>query len=201
MFAEPFALDDDEVFLQTSIGIAIARLGTETAEELIRDADAAMYRAKDAGKGRFEIFDDQMRADVVARLHTESALRRALERGELRLHYQPEIDVIAHRVDRLRGAGALAAPDARPAGAQGVHPAGRGDRADRADRRLGAARGVRRRGALAGGLPAMTPLTLSVNLSARQFHQPDLVASVRAVLEDTGHRPGEPCAWRSPRAR
>jgi diguanylate cyclase (GGDEF)-like protein/PAS domain S-box-containing protein len=192
VFGEPFALDDDEVFLQTSIGIAIARLGTETAEELIRDADAAMYRAKDAGKGRFEIFDDQMRADVVARLHTESALRRALQRGELRLHYQPEIDVIAQRVI---GFEALV---------RWQHPS-RGLLAPKEFIPLAEETGLivpigewvlREACADAATWPRFAgdePLTLSVNLSVRQFHQPDLVASVRAVLEDTGTDPETVC--------
>ena len=92
------------------MGIAIARGADDRAEDLIRDADAAMYRAKERGKGRYEIFDEAMRADAVARLETESALRRALERGELRLHYQPEVDIATRGDLRLRGAGALGAP-------------------------------------------------------------------------------------------
>ncbi len=115
VFRDPFLLEDGEVFLATSLGIAIARGADDRAEDLIRDADAAMYRAKERGKGRYEIFDEAMRADAVARLETESALRRALERGELRLHYQPAVELATRRDHRLRGARALGAPGARPA--------------------------------------------------------------------------------------
>ncbi len=193
VFAEPFELDDGEAFLQTSIGIAIARIGTETPEELIRDADAAMYRAKDHGKGRFEIFDDQMRADVVARLHTESALRRALERGELRLHYQPTIDVIEQRVVGFEALvrwqhptrGLLAPSEFIPLAEETGLIVGIGDWVlrqacvDAAQWRLTPA-----------GEP---PLTLSVNLSVRQFAQPDLVASISQVLAETGTDPTSVC--------
>jgi diguanylate cyclase (GGDEF)-like protein/PAS domain S-box-containing protein len=191
VFAEPFGIDEDEVFLQTSIGIAIARLGTETAEELIRDADAAMYRAKDAGKGRYEIFDDQMRADVVARLHTESALRRALERGELRLHYQPEIDVVAQRVIGFEALvrwqhptrGLLAPAEFIPLAEETglIVPIGEWVLRE-------ACRDAARWTAFADA-----PLTLSVNLSVRQFGTHDLIASVRSVLEETNTDPATLC--------
>src|SRR5947208_9347739 len=98
VFRDPFLLEDGEVFPATSLGIAIARGGDDRAEDLIRDADAAMYRAKERGKGRYEIFDEAMRADAVARLETERALPRALEPGELLLHYQPEVDIASGEI-------------------------------------------------------------------------------------------------------
>jgi len=88
-FRLPFELDGRPHHLSVSVGIVFVTGGTATASEVLRDADAAMYRAKGSGKGRFELFDEQMRASLVARLQTEADLRRALERGELRLHFQP----------------------------------------------------------------------------------------------------------------
>src|SRR5205823_2797256 len=67
--------------------------GGERADELIRDADAAMYRAKDRGRARYEVFDEGMRGRAIERLRVENDLRRALERGELRLEYQPVVSL------------------------------------------------------------------------------------------------------------
>jgi diguanylate cyclase (GGDEF)-like protein/PAS domain S-box-containing protein len=92
VFARPFVLAGSEHFITTSIGIALAR-GGELPEELIRDADAAMYRAKERGRARYEVFDELMRGRVIARLRVENDLRRALERDELRLDYQPVISL------------------------------------------------------------------------------------------------------------
>jgi predicted signal transduction protein with EAL and GGDEF domain len=92
IFARPFVLGGSEHFVTTSIGIALAR-GGEHADELIRDADAAMYRAKDRGRARYEVFDEGMRGRAIERLGVETDLRRALERGELRLEYQPVVSL------------------------------------------------------------------------------------------------------------
>ena len=97
VFTRPFVLAGREHFVTTSIGIAIAR-GGELAEELIRDADAAMYRAKEHGRARYELFDEVMRGRAIARLRIENDLRRALERHELRLEYQPVITLSGHRI-------------------------------------------------------------------------------------------------------
>jgi len=87
--ARPVTLEEEDDHVVTaSVGVAIGGSG-HTAEVLLRDADAAMYRAKSAGGGRSELFDADMRHAAVERLRTERALRRALADGELRLHYQP----------------------------------------------------------------------------------------------------------------
>ncbi len=92
VFAQPFALAGSEHFVTTSIGIALAHEG-ELADELIRDADAAMYRAKDRGRARYELFDEVMRGRAIAHLQVERDLRRALERNELQLVYQPIVSL------------------------------------------------------------------------------------------------------------
>jgi diguanylate cyclase (GGDEF)-like protein/PAS domain S-box-containing protein len=89
----PFAVEDREVFLSTSIGIAVATGALGFPEGMLRDADAAMYRAKERGRNRFELFDEAMRDRAVERLETEHALHRAVELGQLRLYYQPIIDL------------------------------------------------------------------------------------------------------------
>jgi diguanylate cyclase (GGDEF)-like protein len=89
----PFMLDDEEHFLTASIGVALATGRYEGADELMRDADAAMYRAKERGRAQCELFDDAMRNRVIGRLRMENALRGAMERDELRVHYQPIVSL------------------------------------------------------------------------------------------------------------
>lgn len=89
----PFILNGHEVYVTVSIGIAGSANGYERAEDMMRDADTALHCAKMAGRARFEIFDTDMRKRAVSRLQMETDLRRALERDELRLHYQPIVDL------------------------------------------------------------------------------------------------------------
>ena len=92
VFTRPFVLDGNEHFVTTSIGIALAE-GGERAEDLVRDADAAMHRAKERGRARYELFDEAIRGRAISRLRVENDLRRALERDELTLDYQPLVSL------------------------------------------------------------------------------------------------------------
>ena len=87
--SEPLVLAHSEHLVTPSIGIALANRADTDPEQLVRDADAAMYRAKDRGRARYELFDAELRAQTVARLGLETGLRRVVQRGELRLVYQP----------------------------------------------------------------------------------------------------------------
>src|SRR4051812_13967188 len=100
--ARPFVVDDAEFVVSASVGVA--RVDGRPPEELLRDADAAMYNAKDRGRARVEVFDDELRARVVKRLQVERELRRAVDVGEMVVHYQP---VIALETQRLAGFEAL----------------------------------------------------------------------------------------------
>lgn len=88
----PFTVDHHEIYVTASIGIALSHSSTSTVE-LLRNADTAMHRAKQRGRGQIEVFDERMRIELAARLGLESALQRALERGELRAVYQPIVDL------------------------------------------------------------------------------------------------------------
>jgi diguanylate cyclase (GGDEF)-like protein len=89
--AEPLPIMGRDVFASISIGIAIGSPDYASAEEIIRDADTAMYRAKSSGRACYQVFDGAMRREAVARLELESDLRGALERKEFVLHYQPSV--------------------------------------------------------------------------------------------------------------
>ncbi len=95
--SRPYSLGGEQHFLTASIGVAVADSGENSAASLLRDADAAMYRAKQLGPGRFELFNAAVRAQVLARLRTETELRHAIDNGQLLLHYQPILDMASGR--------------------------------------------------------------------------------------------------------
>ena len=191
--AQPFELGGTEAFVTGSLGIVLARDASARPGALIRDADAAMYRAKENGKARFELFDDEMRAHAVARLTTENALHRALERGELSLYYQPEVDL---RTRRLRGVEALLRWNHPERGIVGpcefialaeetglIVPVGKWVLEE----------ACRQAQTWQRELPGAPPLCMAVNLSARQFAQPDLVDVVGAALGEAALDPALLC--------
>src|SRR4051812_18608416 len=175
----PFAVSGDDVFARTSVGIALATHTGARPEALIRDADAAMYRAKERGGGVYEVFDDQMRERAVRRMATENALHRALDRGEFVMHYQP---IVQMATGALYGVEALARWQHPERGL--VMP---GEFIEAAEETgliiaLGAwaFEAACRQSAIWG-----TDVMMSVNLSARQCTHPDLVATFGAILART----------------
>ncbi|HEX5871136.1 MAG TPA: EAL domain-containing protein, partial [Longimicrobium sp.] len=96
--AEPFVLGEHEVFVTPSIGLALGGPGMDAPEELVRRADTAMYRAKELGGARCEVFDRAMHARALSRLRLETELRRALERGEIEAAFQPIVSLSEGRV-------------------------------------------------------------------------------------------------------
>ncbi|PSB43856.1 hypothetical protein C7B80_22685 [Cyanosarcina cf. burmensis CCALA 770] len=94
----PFNLGGQEVFTTASIGIVLRTTSNNHPEDLLRDADIAMYRAKSLGKARYEIFNPEMRNRAIARLQMETELRRAIERQEFRIHYQPIVSLQTGRI-------------------------------------------------------------------------------------------------------
>ena len=96
--AEPIEIAGQEIFVGSSIGIGLVEGGAKDAEALLREADAAMYEAKHRGRTRYELYDQRLRSRAAERLRTESELRRAIEGDELRLVYQPQVDLASGRV-------------------------------------------------------------------------------------------------------
>jgi diguanylate cyclase (GGDEF)-like protein len=183
----PFNVGGDEVFVRTSVGIALATESGARPEALIRDADAAMYRAKERGGGVYEVFDDQMRERAVRRMETENALHRALDRGEFVMHYQP---IVQMATGALYGVEALARWQHPQRGL--VMP---GEFIEAAEETgliiaLGAwafEASCTQSAAWGGGV------MMSVNLSARQCGHPDLVASFGEILRRTRADPASIC--------
>jgi diguanylate cyclase (GGDEF)-like protein/PAS domain S-box-containing protein len=95
--SRPLVLDSGKHSLTISIGITVSASSQDTPGSLLRDADVAMYRAKEGGRGHYELFDEAMRTEVMLRLRTETELRRALEDGEFQVWYQPMIDLVTGR--------------------------------------------------------------------------------------------------------
>ena len=96
--AEPFTIEQQEVFVTASIGIALPDCEATNAESLLRDADLAMYRAKAVGRGRYEVFDHELHRAAVALLKLETELRRAVAAGDFVMHYQPIVELSSGRI-------------------------------------------------------------------------------------------------------
>ena len=187
-FTRPFVLAGNEHFVTASVGIAIAR-GGELAPELIRDADAAMYRAKERGRARYELFDEVMRGRAIARLRVENDLRRALERGELRLDYQP---VVSLRDHSIVGVEALVRWDHPDRGVvmptEFISVAEENGMIDQIGRWV-LDRACRQAARWCTFRPDSAPIGISVNLSAVQVGKRDLPDMVATVLRATGLDP------------
>jgi diguanylate cyclase (GGDEF)-like protein len=181
-FHEPFVLATEHHHLTASVGIALADDATETPGELLRNADAAMYRAKERGRGRFEMFDEELRERTLERLRIERDLREAVARDELSLDFQPIVSLA-------------------DAGLVGVEALVRWHHPERGlvapDRFIGVAEDAGLIGGIgawvlreacrhAAGWRAVRPITLHVNLSPRQVIDTALPGLVADTLAATG---------------
>jgi diguanylate cyclase (GGDEF)-like protein/PAS domain S-box-containing protein len=96
--AEPISLGENDISISTSIGIAVSSAGTESADDLLRDADTAMYHAKTSGKSQWRLFDQSLRERAVERLELEKELRNGIKLGEFLVHYQPIVELHSQMV-------------------------------------------------------------------------------------------------------
>ena len=188
--ALPFLIRDQEIYASASSGIVFSDSGHTLADEVLRDADLAMYRAKALGRNRYEIFERGMRKGVVSRLTVETALRHALKNNEFVLHYQPIIE--------LQG-GAIVGVEALVRWRRGdsdelVYPADFIDVAEDTGLILLIGMWVLREACQQmhqwhRQFPRSKPLTMSVNISPRQFVQHNLVEQIQHIIADTGIDP------------
>ena len=175
-----------EVFTSASIGIALSDQGYERPEQILRDADIAMYQAKAKGASRYEVFDTQMHANVLDRLQLEADLRRAVDHHEFLLHYQPIMDL---KIRKLTGFEALVRWDHPKRGL--IYPL---DFIPLAEENglitvIGEwilRESCRQLQAWQRQYPLHPALKMSVNISGKQFSQPDLVRQLSGILAETG---------------
>ena len=187
--ADPFYVTGQEVFTYASIGIALSYTGNEKPEDLMRDADTAMYRAKASASDSYRLFDQQMRTEAVDQLKTEMDLRRALERREFEVYYQPivklssgEIECVEALVRWRHPTRGLLRPHDFIAVAEEtgfILPIG--------CRVLETACGQLQRWRTEH--PETHGLKVAVNLSPRQFSHPRLIRQIGEVLTSTGLPP------------
>lgn len=186
--SEPFCIEGRDVHMTASIGVALASGGHATPEDILREADLAMYRAKALGKAQAEIYDSSLHELATSRLLLESDIRRALLNGEFLLHYQP---IVALATREMVGFEALVRWQSPERGL--VYP----------DKFIGVAeetgmivelglwvlrQACRQVLTWQANLPGCLP-RMSINISSRQFAQPDFVESIDEIFRDTGVDP------------
>jgi diguanylate cyclase (GGDEF)-like protein/PAS domain S-box-containing protein len=179
-------LPNHTIYMSASMGIVLSTTGYDRPEDILRDADTAMYRAKENGRTRFEIFDSAMRDQIMLRLELESTLRQAIEKEELDVYYQPVVNIKSGRTMWFEALvrwkhitrGLLSPADFIPL-------------ADETGLIIQLDRLVMRKAALQlvqwqSQFPGDPPLGVSVNISGKHVSSPDFVEYIVQVLQDTG---------------
>lgn len=187
VIAQPFTLEGNEVFSGCSIGIALYPYDGDDMETLLKNADTALYHAKNAGRNNYQLFSDWMHVATIQHVEMEGLLRKALDRQELTLHYQPQVDIGSGRIVGVEALlrwqnpelGSVAPADFIPLAEETglIIPIGEW---------VIRAACTQARAWQNMGLP---PLRMAVNLSPRQFVDAELSTLVADVLEETGLRP------------
>ncbi len=179
-------LPNHTIFMSASMGIVLSTTGYDRPEDILRDADTAMYRAKENGRSRFEIFDSAMRDQIMLRLELESTLRQAIEKEELDVYYQPVVNIKTGRTMWFEALvrwkhttrGLLSPGDFIPL----ADETGLIIQLDRLVMRKAAAQLV----VWQNQFPNEPPLGVSVNISGKHISQPDFVEYIVQTLESTG---------------
>lgn len=189
LLAEPFDLAGRELFVTASVGIKYSGTDEEQPEDLLRDADTAMYCAKTFGKAQYQVFDAKMHTSALTNLQLESDLRRAIEREEFQVNYQP---IVSLQSGRISGFEALVRWQHPERGV--ILPSEFVPFAEETGLILQIDRDVLRQACLQmrrwqETLPVTRRMKVSVNLSCKQFMQPMIVEQVLEILEETGLDP------------
>ncbi len=185
--AEPFVIEGRELHVSASVGVSIHPESGADAETLLKNADTAMYRAKEKGRNTYRFYEAKMNAQSTEQLMMESALRHALERGELEMHYQPKMNMQTRRIVGVEALMRWHHPVLGP-----IPPAQFIPIAEELGLIVSMGKWALKQAcadALAWQKQGLPPVLISVNLSPRQFGSRTLVADVRAILESSGLDP------------
>ncbi len=187
--AAPFVVNQEQIVISASIGIASSTSPHTRAEDLVRDADIAMYRAKRTGKARCEVSDTAMHANAVKRLRLETDLRKALDHGEFLVYYQPIVSLQTGKITGFEALSRWQRPEGIVPPIEFIPVAEEIGLIVPMNQKLlrEACQNLR---TWQTEFHSRPPLTMSVNISARDFAQPDLASEIRKCLEETGVDPG-----------
>jgi len=186
--AVPFDLNGQEIVLTVSIGIAFSSSAGAEAQDVLGDAEIAMYRAKSTGKGRCEVFDHAMHAGAIKRLQLETELRKAIELNQLRVYYQPIVSLHNGQIVGFEALSRWQRPERLVMPGEFIEVADETGLILPINRQLlyDACRQLRAWQAL---FPSDPPLTLNVNITPKQFAQPELASQIGKTLRETGLDP------------
>jgi diguanylate cyclase (GGDEF)-like protein/PAS domain S-box-containing protein len=188
--SEPLVLNGKEVFITASVGIALSSGATyESPEEILRDADTAMYRAKSLGKGRYETFDADMRASVIARLQVEMDLHRAIEHGEFTNFYQPIVSLSSGEIVGFEALLRWQHPTRGQVGPEEFISVAEETGLIRELGWWNLREACRQMSEWRAGYPSCANLMISVNLSPKQFLEPTLIQDIKNLLPELGLPP------------
>jgi len=182
----PFELGGHEAFTSASIGIALSSAGYDHPDYILRDADTAMYRAKDAGKACYELFDLEMHSRAVIRMRLENDLRRAVERNEFCVHYQPIVSVATGHLSGFEALVRWQHPERGLVAPSEFIPVAEETGLIMALGSWILEKSCRQMHEWHSQHPANRALTMNVNLSSKQLIQSGLVQEVKTILQRTG---------------
>jgi PAS domain S-box-containing protein len=187
--ALPFNLNGREIVLTASIGIAFSGNPGAEAQDILGEAEIAMYRAKSTGKGRCEVFDHEMHADAIKRLQLETDLRKALELNQFRVYYQPIVSLESGQIVGFEALSRWQRPERLVMPGEFIAAADETGIILPINRQLlyDACRQVRLWQAI---FPSDPPLTINLNITPKQFAQPELASQIGSSLRETGLDPG-----------
>jgi diguanylate cyclase (GGDEF)-like protein/PAS domain S-box-containing protein len=187
--AAPFEIKGQRIVIAVSIGITSSSGSYIEAEEMLRDAEIAMYRAKRAGKARCEVFDPAMHSSAVRRLKLETDLRLGIERGELIVYYQPIVSLASGKIIGFEALSRWQRPDGMVSPVEFISVADETGLILPINRALLLEACTQLR-SWQSQFDCDPPLTMSMNITPRQFALPDLAEGIGEMLKQTGVAPG-----------
>ena len=187
--AIPFDLNGQKIVLTVSIGIAFSSNGGVEAQDVLGDAEIAMYRAKSTGKARCEVFDHAMHAGAIKRLQLETDLRKALELNQFRVYYQPIVSLGSGQIVGFETLSRWQRPEGLVMPGEFIAIADETGIILPINRQLlyDACRQLRSWQQL---FPSDPPLTININITSKEFAQPELASQIGKTLQETGVDPG-----------